>query len=173
MSRLLFAVAAVVTLGLLAACGGDDDETTDGLGSITPIGTKDTTPTPPPANGNGAPAPVEPELDEQLAEITRGDLEATIEPGGAYDLDPETLVLGAGSSASCDNLQFDFSWQITDPYPPEGAGLAWQIQRDSGPVTVASGPAGNQAVGCGLLQATNTGSVPFTVAIKYLIGALP
>ena len=47
----------------------------------------------------------------------RGDIPA----GGVYYIDPQTLAAQDGDVPSCDNFQFEFSWQVTDPYPPDGA----------------------------------------------------
>jgi hypothetical protein len=165
----------LVAISFGVACGGDDDnDPQETLGDVTPVGTKEATPTPLQGGGNGGPpAPVEPELDEQLVEVTRGDREALIEPGEAYSLDPIAVAADAGQSPSCDNLQFDFSWQVTDPYPPDGVTLAWTLERDGTAVEVASGPAGNQAIGCGTISAENRGAAAITVAMKYLIGTLP
>jgi hypothetical protein len=170
--RWALSVAAVVVL-LLAACGDDDDAPEGTLGA-TPIGTKDATVTAAPDGDGGAepPDPVEPELDEELTEITRADLDAAIEPGTAYELDPESLSVDAGVEPNCANFQFDFSWQVTEPFPPDGVTLAWRFEREGGAIDVASGPAGNQAVGCGILRAENRGAAPVTVAIRYAIGAV-
>ena len=174
MTRAALALVSALLLALIVACGGDDSgnqQVTD----ITPVGTKDSTPTPVPSDAGpgGAPAPVTPELDEELTEITTGDLQVTIEPGGSYDIDPEAIAAEAGASDVCANFQFDFSWQITDPYPADGTSLSWEFEGERGSFEVAKGPAGNQAVGCGLLSAENQGGVAITVAMKYAIGALP
>lgn len=160
---------------LAVACGGSGDEPQATLGGVTPVGTKEATPTPGDGGGGGGgpPAPVEPELDEELVEVTRGGREAFIEPGQAYLLDAIAVAADAGQSPSCDNLQFDFSWQVTDPYPTDGVTLAWTLDHDGTAVEVASGPAGNQAVGCGTISAENRGEAAITVAIKFLIGSLP
>jgi hypothetical protein len=157
----------------VVACG-DDDEAEEDITDITPVGTKDATPTPAATDSGagGPPAPAEPSLDEELTEISRGDLEATIGPGGSYAIDPEALAAEAGAEDVCSNFQFDFSWQVTEPYPPDGTALSWKYEGGSGQVQVASGPAGNQAVGCGLISAVNEGPGPITVAVKYAMGAL-
>ena len=173
--RTALAIVALAAISFSAACGGDDDEPRATLGEVTPVGTKEATPTPAEGGGGsgGPPAPAEPELDEQLVEVTRGDREAIIEPGQGYSLDPIAVAADAGQSPSCENLQFDFSWQVTDPYPTDGVALAWTLDREGTAVEVAGGPAGNQAVGCGTVNAENRGAAAITVAIKYLIGTLP
>jgi hypothetical protein len=174
MTRLLLVLACLLSAAVLA-CGGGDDAPDQTLGAVTPVGTKDTTPTPPPDAGDGSggpPVPVDPELDEELTLVTEGELDAVIDAGGSYDIDPTALASEAGAEPDCANLQFDFSWQVTDPYPPDGVALVWQLDREGNLVQVASGAAGNQAVPCGALNAVNQGAGPITVAIKYLIGAL-
>lgn len=157
----------------VAACGGGGEAPGETLGEVTAVGTKEATPTTAGADGDGGPpAPADPELDEALTLVTSGELEATIEPGGAYSIDPLQLAAEAGAEPNCDNLQFDFSWQVIDPWPADGVGLAWQLDRSGNLVTVASGAAGNQAVPCGTLAAANQGATAITVAVKYLIGAL-
>lgn len=165
-------LAAAVTLALILACGGDDDDGGGEVVDVTPVGTKDATPEPVPVDPEtGIPEPVEPELDEELTEIARGELEAVIDPGGSYEIDPEALAADAGASDPCANFQFDFSWQITDPYPPEGTALVWKFANDTSEFEVASGPAGNQSVGCGLLRAENGAAATITVAIKYAMAS--
>ena len=170
--RWALALTAALPLAF-AACGDDDDGADPTFGGVTPVGTKDTTPTPVSDGGDGGPPPpAEPELDEELTEITRGEQTASIEPGIVHEIDPQALSLEAGVEPNCENFQFDFSWQVTEPYPPDGVMLAWRFEREEGAVDVASGPAGNQAVGCGLLSAENRGAGAITVAIKYAIGAV-
>jgi hypothetical protein len=160
---------AIILAALTVACGGDDDNATPAAG--TPVGTKQQTAAPTetePGNGGGAtaPDPVDPVLDEQLTEVARDTLTATIDPGGTYDIDPEALA-----AASCDNFQFDFSWQVADPYPPDGVALQWVLVRNG--VVLSSAPNGEQAVGCDAVQAVNNGSTVITVALKYAIGTIP
>ncbi len=162
-------------LALAVACGGDDDEATptDTPGGLTPVGTKDATPTPLASDGAGPPSPVDPTLDEELTEITSGSLLEAIPPGTVIQLDPLGIaVVAAGRTPPCDNFAFDFTWQVQDPFPPDGVDLVWQFIRDGEAIEVAVGPSGEQAIGCGLLEAENRGAEPITVAIRYRIGAI-
>lgn len=175
MRRAALAAFAAV-LATAVACGGDDAATTtETPGGLTPAGTKNETPTPPPGDGGGSgpPAPADPTLDEELTELASGEIEQVIEPGANLPLDTlQTAVTDTGSEPSCNNFAFDFTWQVQDPYPPDGVDLAWQFTRESGTVEVASGPAGEQTVGCGLLEAQNRSAAPIAVAIRYRIGAI-
>lgn len=166
-----------VALALAAACGSDDDAATptDTLGGLTPVGTKDATPTPSSITGpgSGAPAPADPTLDEELTEITSGSLLETLPPGTVFEIDPLGIAgTDTGQTPSCDNFAFDFTWQVQSPYPPDGVDLVWRFIRDGEVIEVATGPAGEQTIGCGLLEAENRGSTGITVAIRYRIGAI-
>lgn len=173
--KTLVALLIVATVGF-AACGGDDDD--GGSVNITPAGTKDASITPTPAGtddgngGGGPPAPPDPQIKEELTETARGELEAVIEPGGSYEIDTEALAIESGNAAPCDNFQFGFAWQVTDPYPPDGVSLSWQIEREGSLIEVASRADGQQALGCTGLVATNDGGSTITVAIKYAIGGI-
>jgi hypothetical protein len=166
-------------LALLFACGGDDDATDGPTDVQTPAGTKVDTPTPPPDGGDGgeAPEPIQPQLDEELTEIASDRFDATIEAGGSYAIDTVALAgeVSGDAGLSCEsapNFAFGFSWQVQDPYPADGAQLVWRISRESGPVDIASGPAGEQTVGCETLTAVNNGPTPITVAISYRAGVI-
>lgn len=169
------AAAAIATLLLLAACGGDDDGPAATIG--TPIGTKDTTPVPTAGastdTGDGtAPDPVDPTLDEELTEFASGSFDATIDPGDRYEIDTTELANETGSAPPCDNFLFDFSWQVTDPYPPDGVAISWLYTGQSDEFEVANTPAGEQGVGCGPVAIANNGAGAVTIAVKYIIGGI-
>ena len=158
-------------LALAAACGGDDDETTptETAGGLTPVGTKDATPTPLATGVAVAPTPAEPTLDEELKEITSGSSDESIAAGGSWSIDTAAF---AEDASLCTNFAFDYTWQVQDPFPTVNVDLIWQFTRAAGTVEVASGPAGEQSIGCGLLEALNRGAGPITVAIRYRVGAI-
>jgi len=161
-------VGVAAVLALAAACGGDDETTpTDAPGAVTPVGTKDATPTPL-ATVAGAPTPIDPTLDEELTEIASGNFDETIAAGSSWSIDTAAIA----GVASCTNFAFDFTWQVQDPFPPDGVDLVWQFTREAGTVEVANGPDGEQSVGCGVLDALNRGAGPVTVAIRYRVGAI-
>jgi hypothetical protein len=169
------AVAFVVlsSVAIVIACGGADKPTA----TVGPIGTKSAAPTAsseatPIAVGE-APDPAEPTLDEALQLITSGSVVAQIAPGDTYSFDPNAIAQAAGSTASCTNFQFDFTWQVQDPYPPTDVFLQWQIERNGSKVKIAEGPSGEQSVGCDAVEASNNGPDPIAVAIKYKLGGLP
>ncbi len=171
-----FVLAGVsAALALAAACGSDDDGTTptDTPGGLTPVGTKDATPTPSSIDDSGPPAPADPTLDEELTEITYGSLLEAIQPGTVIQLDPLGIAgVDTGHVPPCDNFAFDFTWQVQNPYPPDGVNLVWQFIRDGDVIEVAASPAGEQTIGCGLLEAENRGSMAVSVAIRYRIGVI-
>jgi hypothetical protein len=102
-------------------------------------------------------------------EIGSDSFDETITAGDSWSIDTETF---ADDGSLCTNFAFDFTWQVQDPYPPDGVELIWQFTRAAGTVEVASGPAGEQSVGCGVLEALNRGAGAITVAIRYRIGAI-
>jgi len=170
-----FVLAGVFAMLALAVACGDDDAAApaDTAGGLTPVGTKEATPTPlapdsadPPA---GPPAPAEPTLDEELAEIASGSFEETIAAGDSWSVDTAAF---AEDESLCANFAFDFTWQVQDPFPPAGVDLIWQFTRAAGTVEVAGGPAGEQSVGCGLLEALNRGDGEIVMAIRYRVGAI-
>jgi hypothetical protein len=169
--RGLLAVTAVAALAI-AACGGDDDEITP-TDIFTPAGTKADTPTPAASGVGGAPAPADPQMDDELTEIASGELDHAIGPGESAAVIPLDTVADLGSS--CDafpNFAFSFSWQVTDPFPPDGVQISWHLDRDSGSVRIADGPAGEQTVGCEPLSLINDGDAAASVSIRYRVGAL-
>lgn len=171
--RAFIAIVALSTLALTFACGGDDKPS----GTIAPIGTKSGSPTASaddtPVAGGTIPEPADPTLDEALTLITSGDVTAHLAPGETYSFDPQAIAQQVGSAPSCDNLQFDFTWQVQDPYPPDNVALQWQIERNGAKVKVAEGPSGEQSVGCDAVEALNNGPDPIAVAVKYKLGGLP
>ena len=84
-----FVLAGVLAaLALAAACGDDDASTpTDTPGGLTPVGTKDATPTSLAADVAGPPAPADPTLDEELAEIASGNFDEAIAAGDSWSID--------------------------------------------------------------------------------------
>jgi hypothetical protein len=170
-------IALLGTLFLTAACGGDDDES-EPTGAITPVGTKAETPTPAPdGGGGGPPAPPSPQLDEELTEIAANLIVAVVEPGSDYAIDTiATAAADSGdASLSCDtspNFAFGFTWQVQDPYPPDGVQLSWQLSRPDGAIDIANSTSGEQTVGCETLTAVNDGDTTLTVAVKYRAGVI-
>ncbi len=164
----LLLAGAIATYAAVAACGGDDAGTpTDTPGGLTPVGTKEATQTPL-ATVAGAPTPLDPTLDEQLTEIASGGIEETLAAGGSRSIDTAAIA----GDASCTNFAFDFTWQVQDPFPPDGVDLVWQFTREAGTVEVAIGPDGEQSVGCGVLEALNRGAGTIALAIIYRAGAI-
>jgi hypothetical protein len=167
-------IPAFVALLLVAACGGDEGSG-DGTGvPVTAVGTKEPTPeagTSILGEAGDAPSPVDPDLDEELTEIARDGFDTTLDPGTQYEVDPLSLATSAAASVSCDAFQFDFSWQITDPYPSDTAIVEWFIIRDTGDIKIAGGPSGNQAVGCDILRVVNSSGETVTLSVKYAIGS--
>ncbi|MEO8458773.1 MAG: hypothetical protein ABI559_13295 [Chloroflexota bacterium] len=171
--RAILLLLALSTLAQTIACGGGDN---DSQVSFSPVGTKTSslTATPAPTDGSGAtaPDPIDPTLDQELHEITNGNQAIDLAPGETFTFDPQALATDAGTTPVCANFQFDFSWQVQHPFPPDGVNFQWEIQRNGAPVKVAEGPNGEQSVGCDTVEAANKGDGPITVTVKYKIGGL-
>jgi len=175
-----WAIAAVAVVALaVAACGGDDAGSQGVDGSATPIspaGTKAATAAPgSPSAEPVAPTPPPPTLKAELEKFGEGQLTAAVAAGGAYQLDPAPLIEahdGSAPSCSSGSVSFAFTWQVSDPYPPDNVSLTWQLSRAGRSVKVAEGPFGDIIVPCGLLEAVNQGPAHITVDIRYAIGAV-
>jgi hypothetical protein len=174
--RLALAFVGALLLIAAVSCGGGDSKPTATLG---PVGSKVNTPTPTPAasepgdGGSAAPDPIEPTLDEALTLITSDSSSVTLGPGEIYAFDSQALAETAGTTPNCSSFQFDFSWQVQDPYPPDGITMQWQIERNGADVKVAEGVSGEQSVGCETVDLVNTSQQSITVAVKYKLGGTP
>jgi hypothetical protein len=162
---------------LAAGCGGDGGSGVDrSVTPLSPAGTKAAAVSPGSPSGQPvAPTPPPPTLKAELDKFGEGQLTAEIAAGGAYDLDPAPLIVARGGSApSCSsgNVSFAFTWQVSDPYPPDNVSLTWQLSRAGRSVKVAEGPFGDIVVPCGPLEAVNQGPADITVQIRYAIGAV-
>ena len=103
-------------------------------------------------------------LQEEVTELT-------IRPGATQEID--TVALASGPTfPSCAALVVGLSWQVRDPYPP--ASIDVQIFQTVMGLRelVASGPTGQAEVGCALLEFVNNSSVPITLELRYVVGAL-
>ncbi len=172
-------MAALVAVAMLAAgCGGGSDSGSAGLSAtpISPAGTKAATAAPgSPSAAPLAPTPPPPTLKAELDKFGEGQLTIDIAAGGAYELDPAPLIVGSdGDAPSCNsgNVSVAFTWQVSDPYPPDNATVSWQLSRTGRFIKVAEGSFGDIVVPCGLLEAANQGDADITVQIRYAIGAV-
>jgi len=176
---LLLIVILAALVSLLAACGGGDDTATQSPAFSGPTfaanQTKAATRTAVPSTGGGTAPPVaSPELDPIVQKLGEGALEFTIGPGDSYGFDPLGLPVGSGKQPPpCAAFVFAFTWQVTDPYPADNVDLRWRLNRMGGAVEIARGPSGDQTVGCGLLEAVNSGDASVSLSVRYLIGTAP
>lgn len=167
--------AILVALAVSTACGDDDAGSRDGV-ITTPSGTK-ASPTQAagssPTETQEAPDPPVPELDEAAQQLGEGSLSAPIYPGMSYPIDPLGLALEVGiHQPPCEQFVFAFGWQVTDPYPPEGVDVYFQIQRERGPVRIAEGPAGSAQTGCEIVEIVNAAQGFISIDLHYIIGGV-
>jgi hypothetical protein len=173
------ALAAAFLLLLLAACGSGDDSATHSPAFSGPTfaanQTKAATPTEaPPTDVRTAPPLASPQLDSVVQKLGEGALDITIGPGESYGFDPLSLPVDSGKQPPpCAAFVFAFTWQVTDPYPAESMDVRWRLNRMGGTVEIAHGPSGEQTVGCGLVEAVNSGDASVSLSVRYLIGTAP
>ena len=177
----LCAVFAVV----LAACGDDNESapatssspsasSTVASATFAPGETKaPTAAAPATSEGPAAPTPVMPQLSSGVRRIGEGTMNFTLVPNVNTTFDPSTFPLEQpNEKPPCSAFVFAFGWQVTNPYPaPTDLALVWRRTSEGQTVEVARGPAGEQNVGCGLLEAFNAGTSDVSVSVHYIIGS--
>jgi hypothetical protein len=72
----------------------------------------------------------------------------------------------------CAALVFYLSWQVRNPYPPNGIDVEVYWMRQGGKDLLGEGPSGHASGGCGEFQVVNTSDVWVTVEVRYVIGKL-
>ncbi|MEE8386373.1 MAG: hypothetical protein V3S01_10695, partial [Dehalococcoidia bacterium] len=125
---------------LLAGCGDDDggspvSVTTSPATTATsaptgaeptPIATATATPAPTPiptptVEALEAPDAAPIELDPGVDGLGEGEMQPVLEPDGVLNLDPIDLAEGHGIvPPPCASLVLYLSWQVRQPYPPDG-----------------------------------------------------
>ena len=155
LSRCLLTLALALTLGvLLSACDGDDGKVTPSpAATVRPgAGTAIASPTPTPEPPHAA----ELEFGPDIKELYRDDTEIPIAAGASYGFDNLALAGKRGVQAPpCPAFAFLLSWQVRQPYPPEGVDLNIETLSMDNPTEIASGASGNVSVGCAYVQIVN------------------
>jgi hypothetical protein len=177
MLRTLLA-AALLTLGFAAGCSDGDGDADPTATLLAPTAA----PTEPPAEPtatlppNPTPAgvviPEAPALPPE-AGITvhqQGTLDLTIAARGASEIDPLALV--GDAEVPCAALSVGFSWQVQDPYPPEGVDLRITGVRMGAEVDLGDGAVGTSSVGCFALIFHNDSDFPIQVEVRYAAGSI-
>jgi hypothetical protein len=195
-TRLLLIGAAAAAV-ILAACGDDDDDDGGGDGAgadtsatasatLSPSGpagdqspgvstdvTATATSTPVPATPTAPPLPPKPSLGDGVQQVGEGTTTFVIEPNGIHQIDGLYLLQLQGvDPPPCAAFVLAFSWLITNPSPPTGQQVVWEIIRQDARDPVASGPEGSTTVGCGQLLAMNPGTQTISVSVYYVQGAI-
>jgi len=175
---LLFAILAAL-VALVAACGGGDDSATQSPAFSGPTFAANQTKAPtrtavPSTAGGTAPPVASPEPGPIVQKLGEGALEITIGSGESYRFDPLSLPVDPGRQPPpCAAFVFAFTWQVTDPYPADNVDVRWRLNRMGGAVEIARGPSGDQTVGCGVVEAVNSGDASVSLSVRYLIGTAP
>ena len=100
----------------------------------------------------------------------------TVPAGGVRSWDGFVLSRAAGYDAEppCAAFAVGLSWQIWEPYPPDGARVEWRQFRQGSEVAAGAGESGVVAArGCGVYEVSNPGAVDVRVAIRIAADTLP
>jgi hypothetical protein len=181
---------AVIVL-LIVGCGGDEGGTpVTAIPSApatatsvpspapTPIATATATPTPTPiptptVEAIEAPDAAPIEHDPGVNGLGEGLMQPVLAPNGVLNLEPIDLAEGLGIvPPPCAALVLYLSWQVRQPYPPDGIDLEFYWTRMGGTELIGEGPSGQANRGCGAIQVVNSSDVEVMVEIRYAIGEL-
>ena len=166
--RCLLTLALALTLGvLLSACdsGGPKPAATVSPGAGTAIASPTPTPEPPHA--------AKLEFGPDIKELYRDDTEIPIAAGASYGFDNLALAGKRGVQAPpCPAFMFLLSWQVRQPYPPDGVDLRIETLSMDNPTEIASGTSGNVSVGCAYVQIVNNSDVDVAVEMRYGFGEI-
>jgi hypothetical protein len=153
---------------LLTACDG-------GGGKVTPSPSPSVDPGPGIA-GSPTPTPQPPhaaelEFGTGTKELYQDDTEIPIAAAATYGFDNLALAGKRGVRAPpCPAFAFLLSWQVRQPYPPEGVDLRIETLSMDSPTEIASGASGNVSVGCTYVQIVNNSDVDVAVEMRYGFG---
>ena len=126
-------------------------------------------PSPTPEAPNAAPI----ELNPGVTSLGEDVLLPTLQAGGVLNLDPIDLAGELGiTPPPCAALVLYLSWQVRQPYPPEGVDIELYWTRMGGTELIGEGTSGQTSRGCGAIQVVNNSDIEVTVEIRYAIGEI-
>lgn len=190
--RLLSMLLSLAAL-LIVGCGGGDGEvdatpTSTSAGTATateamatatatpetpapvPVATETPAPTPTPEEPPHA-GPIE--TDPGIDSLGEGVVQPVVPDGGVFNMDPVNAAEDLGiAPPPCAALVFYLTWQVRDPYPPDGVDLELYSTRMGGTELVGTGPSGEASRGCGEIQVRNSSGFEVAVEIRYAIGEI-
>ncbi len=178
--RVLLPALAVALLVTLAACksgGGGTTPTPSPAASpspspaATPAATPTPSPTPEPTPEAPHAAPIV--VGEGEAVRGEGELGLTLGPGESRAFDARDLGNAIGVAVGpCTEFIFYLSWQVRDPFPPDGVDFeVYESLRGARPL-VAEGTSGQASLGgCAAFEVVNNSAVEITVELRYLFGS--
>jgi hypothetical protein len=114
------------------------------------------------------------EVDPGVNNLGEGVIQPVVAAGGVFNLDPVDAALDLGiAPPPCAGFVFYLTWQVCDPYPPEGVDIELYWTRMGGTELIGAGPSGQASRGCGEIQVRNNSAFEVAVEIRYAIGEIP
>jgi len=169
----------IALLVLSAACGGGGEEPAASdtpEATASPAPTEEATPSPietpsPEATPSPEPPPEAPSIKLAPGQVSLGEgsSERTLGPGEIISLDARDFALELGVSiTSCIDTSLYFTWQVRDPYPPDGVDLEfYRLLRGSRELR-AEGAFGELTDGaCAAMEMVNNSAFAITVQLRY------
>jgi len=159
---------ALALAALLTACDGDGGKVTSSpSATVSPGPGSAGSPTPTPEPPHAA----ELEFETGVKELYQDDTEIPIAAGATYGFDNLALAGKRGVEAPpCPAFAFLLSWQVRQPYPPDGVDLRVETLSLDIPTEMGSGTSGNVSVGCTYVQIVNDSDVDVSVEMRYGFG---
>lgn len=170
----------VAALALFTGCGGGGEEAAESpsasateAASETPADTE--TPTPADSATPGTTATPEPPhaaaivVESGQTVLGEATIDLTLAPGEtrAFDARDYSADLGV-SITSCLDTSFYVSWQVRQPYPPDGVDLEFYESLRGARLLIAEGESGQFSRGaCVAFEAVNNSAVEIAVELRY------
>ena len=179
--RALPVVLVALLSFLVVACGGGEEEpvsTTAPATTDSPTQTAKATPSPSPsatasatATASPAEAPQAPAVQVAPGQATLGEglSDRALAAGELVSLDARDFAAELGVSiTSCIDTTFYLTWQVREPYPPDGVDLEFYRLLRGSRELIAEGASGQLTDGaCTALEMVNNSAFGVTVQLRY------